>query len=41
MEIVSHKQKNLYAVISNAKGHDNFAVKVISTENVEVKSYIF
>ena len=26
---------------SNAKGNDNFAIKVISTENVEGKSSIF
>ena len=26
---------------SNAKGNDNFAIKVISTENVDGKSYIF
>ena len=41
MEIVSHKQKMLYAMESNAKGNNNFAVKVISTENVEGKSCIF
>ena len=26
---------------SNAKGNDNFAVKVISAENVDGKTYIF
>ena len=26
---------------SNTKGNDNFAIKVISTENVDGKSYIF
>ena len=26
---------------SNAKGKDNFAIKIISMENVEGKSYIF
>ena len=31
----------LDAIESNAKGNDNFAIKVISTENVEGKSYIF
>ena len=31
----------LDAMESNAKGNDNFAIKVISTENVEGKSYIF
>ena len=34
MEIVNHRQKN---VGCNAKGNDNFATKVISTENVETK----
>ena len=31
----------LDAMESNAKGNDNFAIKVISTENVDGKSYIF
>ena len=31
----------LDAMESNAKGNDNFAIKVIRTENVEEKSYIF
>ena len=36
MEIVKHRQKLLHAtVLSSAKGNDNFATKVISTENVE------
>ena len=35
MEIVNHKQKMLDATESNAKGSDDFATKVISTENVE------
>ena len=36
-----NKWKLLDAMESNAKGNDNFAIKVISTENVEGKSYIF
>ena len=35
MEIVNHKQKMLDATESNAKGSDDFATKVIITENVE------
>ena len=35
MEIVNQRRKMLYAMESNAKGNDNFATKVISTENVE------
>ena len=31
----------LDAMESDAKGNDNFSTKVISTENVEGKSYIF
>ena len=31
----------LDAMESNAKGNDNFSTKVISTENIEGKSYIF
>ena len=31
----------LDAMESNAKGNDNFSTKVISTEKVEGKSYIF
>ena len=31
----------LDAIESNAKGNDDFAIKVISAENVERKSYIF
>ena len=41
MEIVNHRRKMLDAMESNAKGNDNFAIKVISTENVDGKSYIF
>ena len=40
MEIVNHRWKMLEAMESNATGNDNFAVKVISTENVEGKSSI-
>ena len=31
----------LDAMESNAKGKDNFAIKIISMENVEGKNYIF
>ena len=41
MEIVNDRRKMLDAMESNAKGNDNFAIKVINTENVEGKSYIF
>ena len=41
MEIVNHRRKMLDAMESNAKGKDNFAIKIISMENVEGKSYIF
>ena len=41
MEIVNHRRKMLDAMESNAKGNDNFAIKVISTENVDGKTYIF
>ena len=41
MEIVRNRRKMLDAMESNAKGNDNFAIKVISTTNVEGKSYIF
>ena len=37
MEIVNHRQKMLGAAECNAKGNDNFATKVISTENVGKK----
>ena len=40
MEIVDHRRKILDAMESNAKRNDNFAIKVISTDNVEGKSYI-
>ena len=41
MEIVNHRQKILDAMESNAKGNDNFAIKVISMVNVDGKSHIF
>ena len=41
MEIVRNRRKMLDARESNAKGNDNFAIKVTSTTNVERKSYIF
>ena len=41
MESVNHRRKMFDAMESNAKGNDNFAIKVISTENVDGKSYIF
>ena len=41
MEMGNHRRKMLDAIESNAKGNDNCAIKVISTENVEGKSYIF
>ena len=37
MEIFNQRRKMLDATESNAKGNDNFATKVISTENVEKK----
>ena len=40
MEVVNHRRKMLDAMESNAKGNDNFAIKLISTENVEGKSSI-
>ena len=40
MEIVNDRRKMLDAMESNAKGNDNFAIKLISTENVEGKSSI-
>ena len=40
MEIVNHRQKMLDAMESNAKGNDNFVIKVINTVNVDGKSYI-
>ena len=40
MEVVNHRRKMLDAMESNAKGNDNFAIKLISTENVERKSSI-
>ena len=41
MKTVNLRQKMLDAMESNAKGNDNFAIKVISTGNVEGKSSIF
>ena len=41
MKIVNHRRKMLDTVESNANGNDNFAIKMVSTENVEGKSYIF
>ena len=40
MEIVNHRRKMLDVMECSAKGNDNFAIKVIITENVEGKSYI-
>ena len=37
MEIVNQRRKMLNAMESNAKGNDNFATKMISTENAENK----
>ena len=37
MEVVNHRQKMLGATECNAKGNDNFATRVISTENVGKK----
>ena len=41
MEIINHRRKMLDAMESNAKGNDNFAIKVTSTENVEEIKLIF
>ena len=41
MEIVNHRRKMLDAMERNAKGNDNFAIKVISVENVAEKNSIF
>ena len=41
MKIVIHRPKILDSMESNAKGNDNFPVKVISTENGERRSSIF
>ena len=40
MEIVNHRRKMLDAMKSNAKGNDDFAIKVTSMENVEEESYV-
>ena len=37
MEIVHQRRKMLHATESNPEGNDNFATKVITTENVEKK----
>ena len=37
IEIVNQRRKMLDATESSAKGKDNFANKVISTENIEKK----
>ena len=37
MEIVHQRRKMLDAMESNSKGNENFATKLISTENVEKK----
>ena len=41
MKIVNHRRKTWDAMEINAKGNDNFAIKVISTENKEGKSSHF
>ena len=41
MEIINHRRKMLDAMENNAKVNDNFAIKVISTENVEEIKLIF
>ena len=41
MKVVNHRPKILDATESNAKGNDNFPIKVISTENGERRSSIF
>ena len=38
MEVVNQRQKMLDAQDRNAKGNDNFATKLVSTENVEENS---
>ena len=40
METVNYRRKMLDAMHSNTKGNDNFAIKVIITENIEGKSFI-
>ena len=40
MEIVNDRRKMLDAMESNAKGNNNFAIKVIIIENVKGKSSI-
>ena len=41
MEIVNHRRNMLDATESNVKENDNFAMKVISTEIVNGKGYVF
>ena len=41
MEIINHRRKMLDAMESNANGNVNFAMKVISMENVEDKNSTF
>ena len=40
MKIVNHRRKMLDAMESNAKKNDNFAMKVLSTDNVDGKLYL-
>ena len=37
MEIINHRRQMLDSMESSAKGNNNFAAKVISTETVERK----
>ena len=39
MEIVNQRRKTLNTMECNAKGNDNFATKMISTENVGKKMW--
>ena len=41
MKIVNQRRKMWDAMESNAKGNNNFAIKMISTANVEGKSSPF
>ena len=41
MEIVNHIRKILDAMEINAKGNNNFSIKIIRTKIAEGKSYIF
>ena len=40
MEIINYREKMCDAMGSIAKGNDNFAIKVKSTKNMKMKSYI-